>query len=57
MQEGLVREVSLVVSSNGVNDAPIRVQVTLVPGTATREWYNCPACTVVYCTITVIVLE
>ena len=37
VQEGVVRGVSLFVASNGVNDVPIEVLVTLQPGTATRE--------------------
>ena len=37
VQEGVVRGVSLFVASNGVNDVPIEVVVTLQPGTATRE--------------------
>ena len=52
MLEGQVRGISLVVSSNGFNDAPIQVLVTLTPGTAQREWYSrstsCFMCTVVY---------
>ena len=40
VQEGVVRGVSLFIASNGVNDVPIRVLVTLQPGTAIGEWYS-----------------